>query len=87
MTKLKAIGTRLTIERIEAERVTASGIVLGSSQEAPRARVLDVGSQVKEDIHVGNIIIVDWSKVGHLNYQNQTHFMVDESTVLAVLED
>lgn len=86
MTTLRAIGTRLTIERIEAERTTAGGIVLQSAQEAPRARVLDVGSQVKEDVRVGDVIIVDWSKVGHLNYQNQTHFMVDESTVLAVLE-
>lgn len=86
MTKLRALGTRLLIEKIDADRVTSGGIVLQSAQEAPRARVLDVGPQVKEDIHVGNILVVDWSKVGQVQFERQTHYMVDESTVLAVVE-
>lgn len=86
MTKLRALGTRLLIEKIDADRVTSGGIVLQSAQEAPRARVLDVGPQVKEDISIGNILIVDWSKVGQVQFERQTHYMVDESTVLAVVE-
>lgn len=86
MTKLRALGTRLLIEKIEADRVSSGGIVLQSAQEVPRARVLDVGPQVKEDIVIGNILVVDWSKVGQVRFENTTHYMVDESTVLAVVE-
>jgi co-chaperonin GroES (HSP10) len=62
------------------------GIVLQSAQEVPRARILDVGSQVKEDLKIGDIIVVDWSRVGQMKFENDLHFMVDESTILAVLE-
>lgn len=86
MTQLRALGTRLLIEKIDADRVTSGGIVLQSAQEAPRARVLDVGPQVKEDIVIGNVLIVDWSRVGQVQFENRTHYMVDESTVLAVVE-
>ena len=86
MTKLRALGTRLLIEKIEADRVSSGGIVLQSAQEAPRARVLDIGPLVKEDIAVGDVLVVDWSKVGQLRFENRTHFMVDESTILAVME-
>lgn len=86
MTKLRALGTRLLIEKIEADRVSSGGIMLQSAQEAPRARVLDIGPLVKEDIAVGDVLVVDWSKVGQLRFENRTHFMVDESTILAVME-
>lgn len=86
MTKLRALGTRLLIEQVDAEKVSAGGIVLQSAQEVPRARVLDVGPQVKEDIKIGDILVVDWSRVGQVRFENTTHYMVDESTVLAVVE-
>ena len=86
MTKLRALGTRILIEKIEADRVSSGGIVLQSAQEVPRARVLDVGPQVREDIVIGNILVVDWSRVGQVRFENTTHYMVDESTVLAVVE-
>lgn len=86
MSTLKALGTRLVIEKIEADKTTAGGIVLQHAQEVPHARVLDVGPQVKEDVVVGNVIIVDWTKVGQIKFENNMHYVVDESTVLAVLE-
>ena len=86
MTKLRALGTRLLIERVDAEKITTGGIILQHAQEAPRARVLSVGPQVKEDVVVGNIIVVDWARVGQVQFGNKTHYMVDESTVLAVVE-
>ncbi len=87
MSKLKATGTRVLIEKMEAATTTAGGIVLQSATEAPKAKVLSIGPQVKEDLAVGNIIVVDWSKVGVFNFENAKHYMVDESTILAVLED
>ena len=86
MSKLKATGTRILIEKMEASMTTKSGIVLQSQQEAPKARIVSIGPQVKEDVVVGNIVVVDWSKVGVFSYENQPQYVVDESTILAVLE-
>lgn len=86
MSKLRATGTRILIERMEASKTTQSGIVLTSQQEAPKARILSIGPQVKEDVAVGNIVVVDWSKVGVFSYENEKQYVVDESTILAVLE-
>lgn len=86
MSKLKAIGTRILIEKIESSKTTESGIVLQSAQEVPRARILSIGAQVKEDVAVGDTIAVDWSRVGVFSFENQQHYLVDESTILAVLE-
>jgi co-chaperonin GroES (HSP10) len=83
---LKATGTRILIEQIEASKTTSGGILLQSSSEAPQARVINVGPQVKEDIKTGDILIVDWSKVGQFSHENSKHYIVDESTVLAVVE-
>ena len=83
---LKATGTRLVIERIAGNKSTAGGIILHSEQERPHARVLSVGPQVKEDIAVGDILVVDWSKCGVFEHERQTYHLVDESTVLAVIE-
>ena len=86
MSKLQALGTRILIERMEESKTTPSGIVLQSAQEVPRARILSIGPQVKEDVVVGNIVAVDWSKVGVFSFENEKHYVVDESTILAVLE-
>lgn len=86
MSKLKATGTRILIEKVEASTTTAGGIVLQSSQEAPKARILSIGPLVKEDVAVGDLIVVDWSKVGVFSYENSKQYVVDESTILAVLE-
>ena len=86
MSKLRATGTRILIERMEASTTTQSGIVLQSAQEVPQARILSIGPQVKEDVAVGYIVVVDWSKVGVFSYENERQYVVDESTILAVLE-
>jgi len=83
---LKAVGTTMVIERIAGTKSTQSGIILQREQERPNARVLSVGPQVKEDVSVGDIIVVDWSKCGQFEHDSRTYHIVDESTVLAVLE-
>lgn len=86
MSNLRATGTRILIQRLEQSTTTQSGIVLHTAQEAPKARILSIGPQVKEDVAVGNIVVVDWSKVGVFSYENERQYVVDESTILAVLE-
>ena len=86
MSRLRALGTRILIERLESSMTTPSGIVLQSQQQEPRARILSIGPQVKEDVVVGNIVAVDWSRVGVFSFENEKQYVVDESTILAVLE-
>ena len=86
MSKLKATGTRVLIEKMEASTTTAGGIVLQSQIESPRARILSIGPQVKEDLAVGDMIVVDWTKVGVFSFESAKQYVVDESTILAVVE-
>lgn len=86
MSKLRATGTRILIEKLPQAMTTESGIVLQSQQEPAKARILSIGAQVREDVVVGNIVVVDWSKVGVFSFENEKCYMVDESTILAVLE-
>ena len=83
---LKAVGTTMVIERVAGTKTTQGGIILQREQERPNARVLSVGPQVKEDVSVGDIIIVDWSKCGQFEHNSHTYHIVDESTVFAVVE-
>jgi co-chaperonin GroES (HSP10) len=41
---------------------------------------------VTEDIKAGDILVVDWSKCGQFEHDGSTYHLVDQSTVLAVLE-
>lgn len=83
---LKAVGTTMVIERVAGSKTTLGGIILQSEQERPHARVLSVGPQVREHIVEGDVLIVDWSKCGRFEHDNTTYYLVDETTVLAVVE-
>ena len=48
--------------------------------------MLSVGADVQEDIKEGDILVVDWNKVGQFDFENTKYYLVDESTILAVLE-
>jgi co-chaperonin GroES (HSP10) len=86
MSQLQATGTRMIIEKIEHENKTAGGILLQTQQEAPRARVVSIGDEVKGKFAPGDELIVDWSKVGHFTYNTIPSFVIDESTVIAVVK-
>jgi len=83
---LKAVGTTMIIERVAGSKTTQGGIILQSEQQRPHARVLSVGPQVREDIALGDMLIVDWSKCGRFEHENTTYYLVDETTVLAVVK-
>lgn len=83
---LQATGTRIIIERLAAERQTLSGIVLQGDLERPNARVISVGPSSTIGVAPGAVLVVDWSKCGQFEHEGRTYHLVDESTVLAVLE-
>ena len=85
---LKALKTRVVIEKIETEKKTSSGIVLQRAiEDIIFARVCDVGPAVDADIKIGDRLVVDWSKVGHMPYEGRTYFVIDQCDIMAVAEE
>jgi len=90
--KLQPLGDRIVVRAIEAEEVTASGIVLpDTAQEKPqRGRVLSVGpgryedgKRVPPDVEEGDEVI--YSKYGgtEIQVEGEDLLILRESDVLA----
>ena len=54
------LADKVIIERIAAEKTTASGIVLQRSDEVDRAEVISIGPDVDE-VQVGDIVLLNWN--------------------------
>ena len=85
---IKALKTRCIITRKEVEKTTASGIVLGTSNDDPnpRAYIHHVGPDVKGEISAGDCVVVDWRYVSQMEHDKQKYYVVDEQNILAVEE-
>lgn len=53
-------GNNVLIERIAAAKETASGIILKSSEEPDKAKIIAIGSDV-EDVSVDEFALVNWN--------------------------
>jgi co-chaperonin GroES (HSP10) len=85
---LKALKTRVIIEKIEAEKTTSSGIVLQRAiEDTVFARVCDVGPDVDAGVRAGDRLVVDWNKVGYMTHEGSTYFVIDQCDILAVVEE
>jgi co-chaperonin GroES (HSP10) len=80
--KYAPLGKYIIVERIEGEKVTASGILLKSSQEPDTTKVLAVGPDVDE-VTVGDQLLVDWNK--SVKLENET-YRVHIDSVVGVFE-
>ena len=54
------LGNRIVIERFEGSKKTDSGIILKSSDEPDRAKVISIGPKVDE-VEVGDIVLLNWN--------------------------
>lgn len=82
---LKAVGTKLVVEKIEREQQTAGGIFITNQQDPqPLAQILSIGSQVKIDVCIGDKISLSWANTAQQPYQGKTYYIVDESGIYAV---
>ena len=85
---LKAMGTKIIVERVEQEQTSAAGIVLTNMQDPnPLARVISIGSQVKIDVCVGDRCSISWNNTAPQPYNGKTYYVVDETGVFAVEKD
>jgi co-chaperonin GroES (HSP10) len=62
---------------------TESGLILSSSDEADKAKVVAVGSDVV-DVQVNDVLLINWKKAQKLDGET---YRVSVEEVIAVLED
>ena len=93
---LKPLEDRIVVEPLEAEQVTASGLVIPDpAKEKPQegkviavgpGRFDDKGSRVPVDVKVGDVVL--YSKYGgtEVKYSGEEYLVLSARDVLAVIE-
>lgn len=94
--KLKPLGSRLVVEPIEQEDVTASGIVLPeTAKEKPqKGKVLstgpgdrdDEGKRIPMDVKVGDTVLFAKYSGTEIKMEQKKMLILKESDVLAIVE-
>jgi co-chaperonin GroES (HSP10) len=57
---MRPLQDKIIVERIVTEKQTASGIILKSSDEPDRAKVVAIGPDVTE-VEVGDVVLLNWN--------------------------
>jgi co-chaperonin GroES (HSP10) len=79
---LTPLRNNVIVEKLEKELTTSSGIILKSTDEADKAKVIAVGSEVT-DVAVGNTILINWNKAIKLM---DNLYQVNVNEVVAIFE-
>ena len=67
---MKPTRDNIIVERIIREAATASGIILKSSDEPDRAKVISIGNKVDE-VFINDVILINWNKATKI--ENETY--------------
>jgi chaperonin GroES len=96
MTHIKPIGNRVLIEPVEAEQVTASGLVIpDSAQQTPQeAVIVELGTGNKDssgkfipfDVKVGDKVIYSMYGGTKVSYGGNSYLIMDTVDLIAVVE-
>ena len=93
---LKPLEDRIVVQPLEAEQVTASGLVIpDTAKEKPQegkvlavgpGRFDDKGARVPVDVQVGDVVL--YSKYGgtEVKYSGQEYLVLSARDVLAIIE-
>jgi len=94
--KIKPLGDKILVQRLEAETQTASGIFLpeGAAEKPQQAKVVAVGEgkvlengdRAKPTIKKGDTIILSKWGGTELKIEGQEYLVMSEDEVLAVVE-
>jgi co-chaperonin GroES (HSP10) len=70
----------IIVERIEGLKETSSGIILKSSEEPDRAKVVSIAEDIDE-VSVGDELLINWNKLAKLD---DNHYRIHIDNVIAV---
>lgn len=93
--KIKPLGDRVVIKRLEAEETTKSGIILpGSAQEQPQlAEVMSVGpggviegKEIVMEVNVGDKVIFSKYAGTEVKFDGEEYTIVRQQDILAIVE-
>lgn len=92
--KLKPLGERVVIKKLEAEEKTKSGIVLpGSAKEEPQmAEVISIGDDItndekkKDQIKLGDTVIFSKYAGSEIKLDNEEFTVLKLEDILAVVQ-
>ncbi len=93
--KIRPLGDRVVIKRLEAEETTKSGIVLpGSAKEKPQeAEVVAVGpggvvdgKEIKMEVKVGDKVLFSKYSGTEVKMDGEEYIIVRQNDILAVVE-
>jgi chaperonin GroES len=95
--KIKPLGDRLVVERIEQEDKTAGGIIIPeTAKEKPKqAKVLAVGPGAKDengkriqmDVEVGDIVLFTQWAGSEIKIDGKDYLVLKESDVIGLIEE
>jgi chaperonin GroES len=94
---IRPLGDRILVERIEAEEVTAGGILLPeSAKEKPKegnviavgeGRMLDNGTRSAPGVKKGDRVLFTSYAGTEVKYGGHTYMIMDERDIRGVIED
>jgi co-chaperonin GroES (HSP10) len=79
---MRPLNDNVIVERIEKENVTSSGILLKSSDEADKAKVTAIGSDVV-DVNIDDVLLINWNKARKIS---DNIYQVNIEDVIGVFE-
>lgn len=93
--KLRPLGDRVVIKKVEAEETTKSGIVLpGSAKEKPQvAEIIAVGpggvvdgKEIKMEVKVGDKVIFSKYSGNEIKMDGEEYTILRQEDLLAIVE-
>ena len=94
--KIRPIGDKVVVKRIEADAVTAGGIVLpDSAKEKPKrgevvavgdGKLLNTGDRAKMQVSKGNEVLFTSYAGTEVKIDGEEFLIMDESDILAILD-
>ena len=83
---IQATKTRYIIKALDKKKTTAGGIFLERTDETQLAQIVSVGSQVRDPLDVGTVIVVNWQECPAVKHSGEQYYVVDYRAVHAVVE-
>ena len=79
----RPLGDNVLVERIAASKETASGIILKTTEEPDKAKILAIGPEVDE-VAVDEVAVVNWNAATKV--QDEL-YIINIDHVILVIED